>query len=185
MRGRQVGLAGDLPGEVTLDVVRGEIAYVSFFSRISYSLNLPAAMFVFHQPAGSRLLALDISGDPVRSVEELRRLSGTAVVAPAALVHRYAFRDGRVAHRGAFTAAVTTYTDGVGIVTVFQTPASRMAFPQVGDAVPLGGRTGRLLDLGYSRVLLWQSRGMNFAVLGNAPRAVLFAIAGEITAAQP
>ncbi len=28
MRGRQVGLAGDLPGEVTLDVVRGEIAYV-------------------------------------------------------------------------------------------------------------------------------------------------------------
>ncbi len=32
MRGRQVELGGDHPGEVVLDVVRGEIAYVEVLS---------------------------------------------------------------------------------------------------------------------------------------------------------
>lgn len=162
----------------------GEIVYVSFFSRISYSLNLPAALFRFRQPAGARVLSLRVSGDAFTAAEELRNAARAPVIVPPTLLGRYAFQDGRVTRHAAFSAAEATYSDGVSVVTVFQTPASRMAFPQVGVGIVLRGGSGRFLDLGYFRVLLWQSRGTNFAVLGNLPHAQLLAIADELNA-QP
>lgn len=155
----------------------GEIVYVSYFSRISYSLNLPTALFRFRQPAGAKVLSFHVSGDRVTTAEDLRRQAGIPVVAPPRLLNRYLFRDGRVARHGALSAAAATYSDGVGVVTIFQTPTSRMAFPNVGKEVA----PGRFLDLGYFRVLLWQAGATNFAVLGNVPQSVLIAIANELT----
>lgn len=162
----------------------GEIVYVSYFSRVSYSLNLPPALFRFRQPAGAKVLNFYVSGDAVTSVNALQARAGQDIILPARLVSRFAFRDGRVARHGAFTAAAAVYTDGVSVVTVFQTPTSRMAFPNVGE--PVATRTGgaRFLDVGYFRVLVWQSRGMNYAVLGNVPQAVLIAIADELAASR-
>jgi len=162
----------------------GEIVYVSYFSRISYSLNLPTALFTFRRPAGAKVLSFHVSGGRVTTADELRRQAGTPIVAPPRLLNRYVFRDGRVARHGAFAAAAATYSDGVGVVTIFQTPASRMAFPNVGRETVVGsmrGPLGRFLDLGYFRVVLWQSRATNFAVLGNVPQTVLMAIAAELT----
>lgn len=163
---------------------RGEIVYVSYFSRISYSLNLPAALFTFRRPSGARLLSFHVAGRPARSLGDLRAMAEGAVVAPPLLLGRYAFRDGRLARHGAFAAAALSYTDGVGVVTVFQTPSSRMAFPQVGDPVSLRAGPGRFLDLGYFRVLMWRSGGTNFAVVGNVPRAVLVTVADDLRPAR-
>lgn len=163
---------------------RGEIVYVSFFSRISYSLNLPPGLFQFRQPAGARVLSFQVTGEPVRGVADLRALARAEVVAPPVLLGRYAFRDGRVARHGAFSAVALTYTDGVGVVTVFQTPTARMAFPDVGEPLALRAGRGRLLDLGYFRVLVWQAGSVHYAVVGNVPPAVLAAIAEAVTAGR-
>ncbi|MDQ7843286.1 MAG: sigma-E factor regulatory protein RseB domain-containing protein [Armatimonadota bacterium] len=158
----------------------GEIVYTSYFSRISYSINLPVPLFRFRQPAGAKVLNIFVSGDPVASAEDLRARAGKGVVIPSRLL-QFAFRDGRVARHGALAAVALSYTDGVGgVVTLFQTPTARMAFPTVGRAIPLGGGRGRILDVGYFRVLLWQSQGMNFALLGNVPVAALVAMAAQI-----
>ena len=119
----------------------GEIVYVSYFSRVSYSLNLPPALFRFRQPAGAKVLNFYVSGDAVTSVSALQARAGQDIILPARFVSRFAFRDGRVARHGAFTAAAAVYTDGVSVVTVFQTPTSRMAVPDVG--APVATRTHR------------------------------------------
>jgi len=156
----------------------GEIVYTSYFSRISYSINLPAPLFRFRQPAGAKVLNVFVSGDPVTSADDLRTRVGKDVTIPSRLL-QFTFRDGRVARHGAFAAVTLTYTDGAGgVVTLFQTPAARMAFPAVGREIPVGQGRGRILDVGYFRVLLWQSRGLNFALLGNVPAAALVAMAG-------
>ncbi|MGH2399197.1 MAG: LolA family protein, partial [bacterium] len=60
----------------------GEIVYVSYFSRISYSLNLPPALFTFRRPAGAKVLSFHVSGNRVSTADELRRAAGIPVVAP-------------------------------------------------------------------------------------------------------
>lgn len=162
---------------------QGEIVYVSYFSRISYSLNLPPALFRFRQPAGAKVLSFYVSGEAITSVDELRRRAGTKIAIPARLL-RYTFRDGRVAQHGAFASASATYTDGVSVVTVFQTPTSRMAFPNVGETVTTREGPARYLDVGYFRVLVWQRAGTNFALVGNVPQAVLLAAADELAVSR-
>jgi len=164
---------------------RGEIVFVSYFSRIGYSLNLPPALFQFRQPAGARAVGFHVTGDPVASRSELLARARPPLSVPPLLLGRYHFREGRIAHHGAFSAAVATYSDGISVLTVFQTPSSRMAFPEVGDPVTAGGRSARFLDLGYFRVILWQHGGTNYAVLGNVPGTVLLQAAGEVSAARP
>ena len=163
---------------------RGEIVFVSYFSRISYSLNLPPALFQFREPAGARVVAFHLTGDPVATPTELLSAARSPIVVPPRLLGRYMFRDGRIAQHGAFSAAVAAYSDGISVLTVFQTPSSRMAFPEIGDPIALGSGTARFLDLGYFRVVLWQRTGMNFAVLGNVPGMVLLQAADELTAAR-
>lgn len=171
---------------------RGELVYTSFFTRISYGLNLPSALFRFNFPAGARFFSFYLSGDPVRTPRDLVREARFEIVAPATLWRGYHFRDGTVAHYGAFTAAATTYTDGVHVLTVFQTLSSRMAFPSIGARVRLSGASpgaraseARLLDLGYFRILTWQARGLNFAVAGSVPAQALAAVANELNAVKP
>lgn len=158
----------------------GEILFTSFFTRISYSLNLPSALFRFHLPAGARVLSFYLSGDPLTDRQALSRQAGFSVIAPPALAGEFRFRDGTVARYGAFSAATAVYTDGVTALTVYQTQASKMVFPQSGVPIALGKGEGRLLDLGYFRVLMWQSRGLSLAVVGTLPPAQLVQIADEL-----
>lgn len=160
----------------------GELLFSSLFSRISYSLNLPSALFRFHLPAGARIFSFYVSGDPITDPQELSRQAKFALRAPIVLAG-LRFRSGTVARHGALTAVTAQYTDGVGVVSVFQTPASRMAMPEVGATVALRGMQGRWLDLGYFRILMWQSGGVSFAVIGTLPLHTLITIAEELNAA--
>jgi len=158
----------------------GEIVFTSFFTRISFGLNLPSALFRFTPPAGARIIPLFLSGDPVSTPEALRRLAGFGVTVPDTLPYGYRFRDGTVSRHGALVASAATYTDGIRAVTVFQTPASKMAFPPVGIPARLGAADARLLDLGYFRILIWRRGGIIYAAAGSLPAPALTLIAGEI-----
>lgn len=158
----------------------GQIVFTSFFTRISFGLNLPAALFRFKTPSGARVISFPATGGSIKSPEELRHAAGFGVPLPLSLPYGYRFRHGGVSRHGALTASSATYTDGVRALTVFQTPSSRMAFPQVGVPVPLGAGDARALDLGYFRILVWRSRGTNVALAGNLPVAALVLIAEEI-----
>lgn len=160
----------------------GNLAFSAFFTRISFSLNLPSALFRFQPPAGARVFSFYLAGDPVTNVTKLRAQAGFEVVAPPTLATTYRFVHGTTATYGAFAAATAIYGDGASILTVFQTPSRRMAFPQAGVTVSLGGsRTGRLLDLGYFRILMWEAAGLRFAVVGLLAPAQLIAVANELS----
>src|SRR3989449_2469596 len=126
----------------------GEIVFTSFFTRISFGLNLPPALFRFHLPAGARIISLFLSGDPVASPQALRRQARFGSVVPASLPYGYRFRDGAISQYGALVTPAATYTDGVGTLTVFHTPSSKMALPPVGVLVKLGSTAPQLLGSG-------------------------------------
>jgi outer membrane lipoprotein-sorting protein len=159
----------------------GEIVFTSFFTRISFGLNLPSALFRFHLPAGARIISLFLAGDPVDSPAALRRQSGFGTAMPTSLSYGYRFRDGTVSRYGALAASAAMYTDGMRVLTVYQTLSSRMAFPRVGMPVKLEAADARLLDLGYVRLLIWQWRGITYALAGSLSAAALVVIADEIT----
>ncbi len=159
----------------------GGLAFSSFFTRISYSLNLPSALFRFQPPAGARIFSFYLSGDPVTDPEALARQAGFAVIVPPTLAGGYRFLHGATATYGAFSAATVTYGDGISVLSVFQTPSRRMAFPQAGAVVALpGGGSGRLLDLGYFRILMWEAGGLRLAAVGVLASAQLIALTGEL-----
>lgn len=160
----------------------GELLFNSFFSRISYSLNLPSSLFRFHLPAGARIFSFYLSGDPITDPQELSRQAKFAVRAPARVGIGYGFRSGSVARYGAFMAVSLLYSDGVNVVSVFQTPSARMASPEIGTPIAMRTGRGRWLDLGYFRMLTWQSEGISFAIMGTLDPQALVAIAEELNA---
>ena len=159
----------------------GEVVFTSFFTRISFGLNLPLALFRFHLPAGARIISLFLSGDPVASPQALRRQARFGSVVPASLPYGYRFRDGAISQYGALVTSAATYTDGVRTLTVFQTPSSKMAFPRGGVLVKLESTDAQLLDLGYVRVLIWQRRGITYALAGSSlPESAFVLLADEL-----
>jgi outer membrane lipoprotein-sorting protein len=160
----------------------GEIVFTSFFTRISFGLNLPSALFRFTPPAGARTIDLYVSGDPVSTPEALQQASGVRV--PLTLPYGYRFHTGAVVRHGALISTSASYGDGVRTLTVFVTPAARMAFPQVGTPVKMDAGAARLLDVGYFRVLMWQVRGANYALAATLSASRLLFVANALLA-QP
>jgi outer membrane lipoprotein-sorting protein len=160
----------------------GELLFSSFFSRISYSLNLPSALFRFHLPAGARIFSFYLSGDPVTDPQELSRQAKFMIRAPATLGGVYGFRSGTLARYGALMAVSMLYSDGVNVISLYETPSSQMAFPEVGTSLMMRAGRARWLDLGYFRVVMWESSGIRFAILGTLPAESLVAMAEEINA---
>ncbi len=163
----------------------GELLFSSFFSRISYSLNLPSALFRFHLPAGAKIFTFYLSGDPIQDLQELSRQAKFAVRAPGTLGGVYTFQSGTIARHGALMAVSLLYSDGVNIVSLYETPSSKMAFPALGTSLVMRSGRGRWLDLGYFRVVIWESGGISFAILGTLPAESLVAMAEELNAVKP
>ncbi len=159
----------------------GEVVFTSFFTRVGFGLNVPAALFRFTPPAGARIVPLYLSGDPMDSPQALAHLAGFPVAVPASLPFGYRFRTGTVTRRGPLVAATAVYTDGARTVTVFQAPAARFPLPPVGAPLPVGGRQGRVVEVGYFRVLLWQAGSTTAAVAGSLPDAALALVAEAVT----
>jgi outer membrane lipoprotein-sorting protein len=159
----------------------GQVVFTSFFTRIGFGLNVPTALFRFTPPAGARVLPLYLSGDPVDRPEDVARLAGVSVAVPASLPLGYRFRTAAVTRRGPLVTATLVYSDGVQTLTVFLTPASRFPVPAVGTVLPVGDREGRVVDVGYFRVLLWQAGATTAAVAGSLPPHSLALVAEAIS----
>src|SRR2546428_11626530 len=110
----------------------GEVVFTSFFTRISFGLTLPLALFRFHLPAGARIISLFLSGDPVASPEALRRQAGFGSLVPASLPYGYRFRDGAISQYGALVTSAAPYTAGVRQRHGFPTPSHQKRVPAAG-----------------------------------------------------
>jgi len=164
---------------------RDGIVFTAFFTRISYSLNLPAPLFDFRLPAGARSYSFYFGSDLVGGPQQLQQQVGFSIRAPTVLPLGYRYRQGTVTRSGPVLAATTTYDDGVSSVTVFQTPTSRMGLPKEGERIRLPQGEGRVVDLGHFRMLMWESHGMRMAAVGPLPAAELAILAQALDAASP
>ncbi|HEV8339638.1 MAG TPA: sigma-E factor regulatory protein RseB domain-containing protein [bacterium] len=159
---------------------RGEPVYVAYFSRISFSLNLPEALFRFHLPAGARSFSLFPSREAGMSLSQVERQVGFQVRQPAALPAGLRFAGASVAQYGSLTAAHLRYTDGTQPISVFQVPARRVATmgqPGPIEEVLAGGVRMRVVDLGYFRLLSWEERGLHLAIVSSHQSGTLLTLA--------
>lgn len=161
---------------------REGVVFTAFFTRISYSLNLPAPLFSFRLPAGVRSFSFYLGSDLASGPQQLQQQAGFSTRTPAVLPLGYRYRHGTVTRFGPVVAATTTYSDGMSSVTIFQTPTSRMGLPRAGEVIRLPQGQGRVVDLGHFRILTWESRGMRMAAVGPLPAAELALLAGGFDA---
>ncbi|MDR5683167.1 MAG: sigma-E factor regulatory protein RseB domain-containing protein [Armatimonadota bacterium] len=153
------------------------VFFTSTFVRISFSLNLPDAMFRFRLPAGARVLQLESGAPAPQRLSILEQRAGFRPVAPATLPHGYRYDRGGVSRFENLGAVVLRYTDGASSVSLFEMPANRMGMPPGGEPVRIGGLAGRFYQVGYFRVLMWERGGLHFAAVGSVPLEMLAAFA--------
>ncbi len=161
---------------------RGEPVYVAYFSRISFSLNLPEALFRFRLPAGARSFSLFPSRDPGISIAQAERQVGFRVRQPSTLPGGLRFQGASVAQYGSLTAAHLRYVDGTQPISVFQVPARRVVTGgqlEPGEEIVTGGVRMRMVDLGYFRMLSWEERGLHIAIVSSQQAAPLLALARQ------
>ncbi len=165
------------------DPSRG-IILSAYFSRISFSLNLPEAYFRFRMPAGARTLPMRTTEGESMSPAALERQVRFPVLIPPALPEGYTFRGGAVSRFGSLTSVYLRYSDGGNLISFFEAPAGSIGWPAFGQAVQVDARPGRFIDLGYFRVLIWEQRGLRVTAVGTVPTETLIAVAGRIVAGR-
>ena len=152
----------------------------SYFTRISYGLNFPSAMFLPRIPAGARVLSPVEAVGPVTSLDALGRQLGYAVQAPAALPGGFRLQGGEVAVAGVLRVAHLRYHDGTRALALFVVPARRMGPPGAETPAPgLGPGAGAIIR-GTLRVVQWEAGGMRYALVGPLPLADLVALARAV-----
>lgn len=149
----------------------------TYFTRISYGLNFPAALFLPRIPAGARVLVpVELSGSLV-TVTQLARSVGFPLSVPATLPGGFALMGGEPVHGGPLRAVYLHYSDGARRLGVFIAPAARLGPPGRGVAVPALGAQARAMGWGATRMLQWEARGMRLTLIGPLPLADLVQIA--------
>jgi outer membrane lipoprotein-sorting protein len=165
------------------DASRG-LVLTTYFSRISFSLNLPEAYFRYRPPAGARVLSLEDASGGRMSPAQLEQAVGFPVLVPPALPEGYTFRGGAVSRFGSLTSAYLRYSDGGNIISFFEAPAGSIGWPSMGIPVHVQSQPGRYIDLGYIRVLIWEERGLRITAVGTAPSETLMLVAGQLIAGR-
>ncbi|HYM71234.1 MAG TPA: sigma-E factor regulatory protein RseB domain-containing protein [bacterium] len=165
------------------DPSRG-VVLTTYFSRISFSLNLPAAYFRFRLPAGARVFQMITKSGESASPETLARQAGFGVLVPPVLPEGYTFSGGAISRFGSLTSVYLRYSDGETLLSLFEAPAGSIGAPAFGQQVRVGGQPGRFVDLGYFRVLIWEQRGLHLTAVGTVPTDTLMAIAGQLVSGQ-
>ena len=165
------------------DASRG-LVLSTYFSRISFSLNLPEAYFRYRPPAGARVVALQSVATGTLNPAQLQQQVGFPVLVPPALPEGYTFRGGAVSRFGSLVSAYLRYSDGGNIISVFEAPAGSIGWPTIGLPVRVQSQPGRFIDLGYFRVLIWEQRGLRITVVGTAPSETLMLVAGQLIAGR-
>ncbi|HLW47359.1 MAG TPA: sigma-E factor regulatory protein RseB domain-containing protein [bacterium] len=165
------------------DAARG-LVLSTYFSRISFSLNLPEAYFRYRPPAGARVVSLQTVAAGTLDPAQLQQQVGFPVLVPPALPEGYTFRGGAVSRFGSLVSAYLRYSDGGNIISFFEAPAGSIGWPTIGLPVRVQSQPGRFIDLGYFRVLIWEQRGLRITAVGTAPSDTLMLVAGQLVAGR-
>ena len=162
-----------------IDPEDGVVARTAF-TRISYGLNFPDAMFRPRIPAGARVLTPTESAGPLVALPALERAVGFKVEAPQALAGGFVLVGGEPVHGGPVVAAHVRYADGARYLSLFVAPAARLGPPGRGEPVAGLGPQARTIGWGATRLLQWEARGMRLTLVGMLPLKDLIQIATAI-----
>jgi len=160
------------------DASRG-VVLTTYFSRISFSLNLPAAYFQFQAPAGARVVPMFTLSGASPSSDALSRQAGVTALVPPVLPDGYVFTGAAVSRFGTLTSVYLRYSDGENLFSLFEAPAGSIG-PTSGRTIQVGAASGRLVDLGYLRVLTWEQGGLRLTAVGTMTADALTAIASHL-----
>jgi len=156
----------------------------TYFSRISFSLNLPEAYFQFRKPAGARLFKMFATEAGSMSPAALQARVRFAVLIPPVLPEGYTFRGGALSRFGSLESVYLRYSNGGNLISFFEAPAGSIGWPSAGQRTTVEGQPARLVDLGYFRVLIWEQRGLRVTAVGTVPTETLLTVAGHIAAGR-
>lgn len=165
------------------DPSRG-VVLSTYFTRISFSLNLPEAYFQFRMPAGAHVFTMRTTEGGSMSPADLERRVQFPILIPPVLPEGYTFRGGEVSRFGSLTSVYLRYSDGGNLISFFEAPAGSIGWPAFGQPVRVEAQPGRFIDLGYLRVLIWEQRGLRVTAVGTAPTVTLIAVASQIAAGR-
>jgi outer membrane lipoprotein-sorting protein len=165
------------------DASRGVILS-AYFSRVSFSLNLPEASFKFRTPAGARVVSLFATESGSLSPAALQGRVRFPVLIPPVLPEGYTFRGGAMSRFGGLESVYLRYSNGDNLISFFEAPAGSIGWPAAGQPLVIQGRPARLVDLGYFRVLIWEQRGIRVTAVGTIPTGTLMTVAGQIAAGR-
>jgi len=160
----------------------GEVVYLAYFTRISFSLNLPEALFRFRAPAGARIFPLFPEEERLAPLGVVERQAGFPILRPGPPPAGWRLRGAALVRYGSVSGVHLRYEGGAGPVSLFQVPARRLAVHdfQAGRAVRHGARTYRVLEVGPFLLVTWEARGLRLVVAGSAPLPILLDLAARV-----
>jgi outer membrane lipoprotein-sorting protein len=154
----------------------------SYFTRISFGLNIPEALFVPRLPAGAKVISQPMTSGTLLQPDALARTVGFAIKAPATLPGGFTLAGGAPLRDGPITAAHLRYTDGVRTLALFLVPTNRLGPPGRGDTVPQLGPSARTVVVGVLRLLAWDADGTRYTLVGPLAMNEMLALTGAIAA---
>ncbi len=110
------------------DPTRG-VVLSTYFSRISFSLNLPHAYFQFRAPAGARLFKMFTTEAGSMSPAVLQARVRFPVLIPPVLPEGYTFRGGALNRFGSLESVFLRYSNGGNLISFFEAPAGSIGWP--------------------------------------------------------
>ncbi len=157
------------------------LSLVSYFTRISFGLNVPAALFGARNPAGARVVGPAGPSEPLLTLPETEKAVGFGLEFPLVLPGNFTLRGGAPTRHGSMLAASLEYSDGARSLLLFVAPTARMGPIGRGDPVPALGAQARTFGAGGLRIVTWEIRGQRLTLAGPLPLADLLGMAAAIS----
>lgn len=157
------------------------LVMVAYFTRISFGLNVPSALFQMRPPAGARIIGQGGLPERLLALPDLERAVGFALSVPHTLPGGYSLRGGMPVRHGPLLTASLEYADGARSLVLFVVPAGRAGPPGRGTAVPLLGEGARAFGAGALRIISWEDGGRRLALAGTLPMADMLGIATALS----
>lgn len=152
----------------------------TYFTRISFGLNVPAALFQPRIPAGAHVISPVEPSRPLVPISALEGTVGFRLQVPERIPSGFTLQGGEPVVGGPVTAAHLRYSDGARVLALFVVPVRRVGPPGHGTPVSALGPQSRAIGWGATHMVQWESNGMRLTLVGHMPLADLVAIAGTI-----
>ncbi|MGQ0549892.1 MAG: LolA family protein, partial [Armatimonadota bacterium] len=108
----------------------------TYFTRISFGLNVPAALFQPRIPAGARVVSPTEPSRPLTPISVLEGTVGFRLQVPETVPGGFILQGGEPVVAGPVVAAHLRYSDGARALALFVVPARRVGAPGRGALVP-------------------------------------------------